>query len=385
MRHHRLIGRIVACAVLAWAGCGGLALERSLHHSAEDWPTFAMNSERTGSSPASLRPPLRVLWSQDIAGGVGPGSPVVMDSVVMLGTMRGDLYALHAGTGRTLGWINLGEAIYGSPAIERFVAVVALANTRASLVSYDFYSGSVRWKQSYGDIEMTPLQDENRIFVGNLQGLFFAVGVVDGAELWRFTLPDNTQLKGIRSSPALAGATLVFGADDGGIYALNAEDGALRWRAEAGAPVWAAPANAGDLVVVETLEGAVLALELSTGELRWRHQAGSPIQSGALIVRERAVVGTVGGTLMALELQSGRRLWETNTGAPLDAQVVAASGIGYVGTLGRELLAVDLTSGKILWRHTLSGRVKSAGAIAFGQLFVATDDRELVAFREDRQ
>jgi len=375
----------LALGALGWMGCGGLALERSLQSSPYDWPTFAMSSARTGWSPATLRPPLRAIWSQDIAGGVGPGSPVLIDSVVLLTNMRGDLYAIHAGTGKTLGWINLGEAIYGSPAVDRFVAVVALANTRASLVSYDFYSGSVRWRQSYGDIEMTPLKEENRIYVGNLQGIFFAVGTVEGNELWRFALPANTKFKGIRSSPALSNATVVFGADDGGLYALDARDGGLLWRAELGAPVWATPAIADDLVVVGTIEGTVAAIDLSSGELRWLHHAGAPVHAGALLAEGRAVIATLGGLLLALDLQSGRIVWETDAGSPLNAQMVAASKIGYVGTLRRELLAVELDSGQILWRQALGGRVKSAAALGAGQLFVATDDRELVAFQEVRE
>jgi outer membrane protein assembly factor BamB len=325
-----------------------------------------------------------VAWSQDIAGGVGPGSPVVIDSVVLLGTMRGDLYAIHSGTGQTLGWINLGEAIHGSPAVERFVAVVALANTQASLVSYDFYNGSVRWRRAYGDIEMTPLKVENRIYVGNLQGLFFAIETVEGNEIWHFALPDNTRLTGIRSSPALSGTTIVFGTDDGWVYALEAEDGSLIWRVQAGAPVWATPAIANGLVVVGTIDGEVVALELASGRLQWRYQAGSPVHAGALLDGNHAVIGTLGGSLRALEITTGQVVWETDAGGPINAQMVAASRTGYVGTLIREILAVDLDSGEILWRESLSGRVKSSAAVAGTQLFVATDDRVLVALREER-
>jgi len=369
---------------LAWTGCGGLALERSLQRSAEDWPGFGRDLQRTGASSQALRPPLRPAWSQDIAGGVGAGSPVVIDSVVLLGTMRGDLYALHAGTGKTLGWINLGEAIHGSPAVDRFLAVVALANTKASLVSYDFYEGTVRWRQALGDLESTPLQEDTSIYVGNLQGIFFCVASEDGRVRWHYSIEGNSQLKGIRSSAALSDGVVVFGADDGALYALNAHDGSLRWRSELGAPIWATPSISAQRVIVGTIEGIVAAVDLSTGAERWRTALGTPVYAGALLLDDRAVVGTLGGSLQALELDSGKELWKTDTGSPLNAQMVAASGIGYLGTLGRELLAVDLRSGEILWRETLAGRVKSAGAIAFGRLFVATDDRELVAFQEDR-
>jgi len=374
-----LIGTLCA------SGCGGLALEHSLRETGRDWPQFGMNGARTAWSSQKLRPPLRAAWSQDIAGGVGSGSPVVIDSTVLVGTMRGELYALHTGTGKTLGWISLGEAIHGSPVVERFVAVVALANTPASLVSYDIYSGTVRWTHAYGDIECTPVKDEDRIYVGNLQGMVFAVSTFDGSERWRYSLPDNHALKGIRSSPALAEGTVLFGADDGALYALDSETGSLRWRTEAGAPVWAAPAVAGDRVIASTIEGTVLACELSSGAVLWRRAAGAPVYAGALIANAIAVVGTLGGRILALDLATGATRWETDAGGPVNAQMVAASTIGYVGTLTRELLAVDLTGGTIVWRYTLSGRIKSSAALANGQLFVATDDRELVAFREDHQ
>ena len=40
----------------------------------------------------TITPPLTLAWDYDVTGGIGKGSPLVVDSVLLVGNMRGELH-----------------------------------------------------------------------------------------------------------------------------------------------------------------------------------------------------------------------------------------------------------------------------------------------------
>ncbi|HXX63531.1 MAG TPA: PQQ-binding-like beta-propeller repeat protein, partial [Bacteroidota bacterium] len=301
---------------LVAAGCGGLRMQRSLTpHQAEDWPTFARNNERSARAPDVLTPPLKLAWDADVSAGVGNGSPLIVDSIVFLGTLRGELYAVNSFTGKQIGSISLGDAIQGSPVINGNLAFVALANSRESLVAFDFVEGKVRWKKSYGDLEVTPLLLGRRLYFGNTAGVFFCAEGVTGDQKWRYEIPDNTTRKGIRSSAAACDSlSVVFGAEDGHLYCLDPATGALRWKHDTGAPVTASPLIIHGLVCAGNLGGRFVALDLSSGNLRWHAELGAYVYANAVPADGLVIVGDASGQLTAMHAEDGTRAWTSNLG-----------------------------------------------------------------------
>ena len=235
---------LVAVSLFYAAGCGGLKLADTLRTSPSDWPTFAGQESRTNATSEQIQPPLKLAWEYDISGGIGNGSPLVVDSVLLVGNLRGELYAISLVTGKRIGWVTLGDAIQGSPAIDHNTAIVAVSNSRESLISYNLIEGKPRWKHAYGDIEVSPLLHDQKIYVGNTQGMFHCVDQATGDQLWKFEIPKNTKRKGIRSSAATEGESVVFGAEDGAVYTMDAVSGKLLWSYQTGASVVSPPAIA---------------------------------------------------------------------------------------------------------------------------------------------
>ncbi|HYF37384.1 MAG TPA: PQQ-binding-like beta-propeller repeat protein, partial [Prosthecobacter sp.] len=58
-----------------------------------------------------------------------------------------------------------------------------------------------------------------------------------------------------------AGKTVIFGSDDGYLYALDTKDGKEAWSYEIGAPVKASPAVAGDYVIIGADDGVLYAFK----------------------------------------------------------------------------------------------------------------------------
>ncbi len=375
-----LVLNLSVCVLLLGAGCSSLRLPLALHTGELDTPTFARSALRVNALPVTVTPPLTLVWQYDISAATGPGSPLLVDSIVFVGNLRGELYALNLRTGKRIGWVSLGASIEGTPAIERDLAIVPLAGSHESLVAFDLVQGTVRWRASLGDIHTSPLVMDARVFVGNTQGTLFAVDKLTGVVLWRFELPRNIALKGIRSSPAGWLQHVVFGADDGAVYDLDPGTGILHWRYEVDGAIQAAPSIADSTAFVGTLRGTVYAIRLADGSLRWRRDAGSSVYAPPLIHSGLCIFGTTGGTVFALDQRTGAIAWSCDIHAPINSGVLAVNNALYVGTLRKELIAIDPANGTILWRETLSGRVKTAPIAGGNRVIVATDDRLIQAF-----
>jgi outer membrane protein assembly factor BamB len=380
MKSDRIVPALVVFLAIA-AGCSGLRLPDALIVSERDWPMPGKSESRTGATPEVVIPPLTLQWTQDITGGIGNGSPLVIDSIILVANLRGELYAIHAHTGKRLGWIDIAEAIQGTPAIDGNTAIVAASNTRESLIAFDLSSGKIQWRQPYGDLEVSPLLYQQRIYVGNTAGVFFAVDRGTGEEIWKFEIPDNTRLKGIRSSAAIFGGMVIFGAEDGAVYALDATSGALRWRSETDGSIVSTPCVDDETVFIGNLAGTLWAIDATSGSPRWKTPAGSSIYASPSSARGLVYVGTTKGMMLAIHDATGATSWKADLGSVINSAPVISGSVLYVGTLKKFLYALDAASGGILMKQEMPGRVKTSPAVARGRVVVATDERLILSFK----
>ncbi len=368
-------------ALLVFAACSGLRIPQPLNVDSADWPTFAKSENRANSTEEAIIPPLTLEWEFDITGGIGNGSPLVIDSVLLIGNLRGELYALNAYTGKRIGWVDLGEAIQGAPVIDGNVAIVAVSSSELSLIGFDLVEGKPRWRKEYGDIEASPLLYRQRVYVGNAEGEFFCVDPATGERIWKFEVPENVKRKGIRSSAAANSGMVVFGADDGALYALDWDSGQLRWKSSTDAGVVGSPCIAGDVVCAANLGGTVYGIDLESGARRWQVDAGSPIYASVSYAANKVFVGTTGGTMYALDAVSGAVIWMQQLGSVINSGAVIANDILYVGTLKKNLFGLKIDDGTIVVKQDVPGRIKTSPAVARGRLYVATDERLILAFK----
>jgi len=371
--------------LLSVEGCSGLRLPEAPRDSAFSIRTFATNTMRNNEVPAIPGPPLVLDWEEDLTAGFGEGAPLLVDSVLFLGNLRGELYALNAGTGKRFGWVTLGGAIHGAPVLVGNTAIVPLAGSRESLVAYDFLEGRILWRQELGDIHVSPLLLGSRVFVANTIGVVHCVSLDDGAPVWKFELPENKALKGIRSSPAGFGRSVFFGADDGFLYHLNAATGSQEWRFDAGASIQATPVLHEGRVYIGTLAGKLFAIADSTGRPEWSCDVGGSIYGTALVDSALVIVGTTAGDVIGLQRLTGKIMWKTELRAPVNSGILGAGEFVYAGTLRKDLVAIRRTTGEIVWRGTTGGRVKTTPTAGLGRLFVAGDNRVVQAFKEEKR
>jgi eukaryotic-like serine/threonine-protein kinase len=269
-------------------------------------------------------------------------SPAVTATRVFVGSGDGTLYALERATGRVVWRFDAGGPVHASPAVSGGLVVAATLPGR--IFALDEGSGRLRWS------------------------------VRTGAPL-----PLNTAPAGgwdmYASSPAVAGGTVVIGAGDGGIYALDLRTGRQRWRVQTRGRVRATPAVAGGMVVVGSFDGRVYALDLATGAERWVFRTVGDtldskkfgfdrraVQSSAAIADGMVFVGSRDGGLYGVDAATGAYRWRaTHRGSWVVGSPAVHEGSVYVGSSdGHFIHAVEARTGRELWRHETGANVLSS-------------------------
>lgn len=159
------------------------------------------------------------------------GTPVFLPSGdVAVGALDGGVYRLDALGFKLTRLFDAGSAVYASPLVtgDDATALIVLATQGGDVLAID-EAGPVRW----------------RFTAGNM----------------------------IRTTPALAGGALYFGANDRNAYALNVEDGRERWRFSWRNSFTATPLPAPGRVVLGDTQGRVFALDEATRAVAWLFDA----------------------------------------------------------------------------------------------------------------
>ena len=122
---------------------------------------------------------------------------------------------------------------------------------------------------------------------------------------------DEYELDGIYGEPVLDGEILYFGGYDGGVYAVNAEDGAFEWRFEADDPIIGGVAILDGVVYVGSIDEHLYALDAATGVELDSFVASGGIWGTPLIIEDTIYVADDGGKMHALDIETLEpALWE---------------------------------------------------------------------------
>ncbi|HET7840547.1 MAG TPA: PQQ-binding-like beta-propeller repeat protein, partial [Terriglobia bacterium] len=81
----------------------------------------------------------------------------------------------------------------------------------------------------------------------------------------------------VRSSAAVADATVYFGSDDGNLYAVELKSGKLKWKFATGGRVASSPAVVDGMVYFQSDDRTFYALEAATGKVAWRFRTGEDV------------------------------------------------------------------------------------------------------------
>lgn len=274
-----------------------------------------------------------------------------------------------------------------------------------------------------------PVIDDERLYFGADNGIFWALNQKDGTVAWKFQTLFGSKKKRILSTPALHNGTVYFGAYDGNVYALDAQTGTKKWIYMDADWVGSSPVVATDLNTVFVglefglwkKQGGIVALDAATGKKKWSHTIETLVHSSPAYspAYRTVIIGSAGGTINAYNAKTGAARWnfaakgamrrgfaldekrgvvcfgsedgciyalDIKTGAlkykiatmsAVDSTPLVHSGFLYVGSTDKRVYCIDLTNGSVKWAQWTGGRVFASPVMIEGSLFIGSNDGRL--------
>ena len=376
---------ILFCAVMPlcfsaffFLSCSSLKTPQELTESTASWQMFGKNCEHSSMSDIASTE-LKEIWEYDIGAGFGGFSPTVIEGIVFVATLKGEIYSLNLQNGDNDGSESFGGAIFSGPIIYDSLMIVVSSQSKNNSFAYQLITGKMIWMKNIGDVEAAPTLDRNALYVASVNGDLYKIDPVTGKEIFRKRFPAP-----IRVSPIVDDTMVVFGCDDGNIYAIGSNNGNEIWKYDAGTPVWCT-ASVSDLlpgglrIFVGTNGGKLLALT-EGGTLKFDFATGEKILSMPISDDKQIYLGCNDGNFYAINADNGALIWKIQTDAPIIASAAQTKNQIILGSFDGNLYVIDKSDGKVAQKIKLSGRVRTQPAIWKNYLVVGAEDSEIFGF-----
>ncbi len=162
------------------------------------------------------------------------------------------------------------------------------------LVSAPVTGGPTRGQDAVGSAASATIGPDGTVFVGANNSNFYAIAP-DGKLKWLYEA--ERELAGIWTTAALSAdnSTLYFGANKGGVYALAAADGKLKWQNKIFGSIYSSPAlDSKGMLYTGSTVGHVFGIDSATGQTVFDFDAGAAVWTapalradGSLVVADR--------------------------------------------------------------------------------------------------
>jgi outer membrane protein assembly factor BamB len=294
----------------------------------------------------------RERWQAD-AGSPISSTPAVARGLVIFGTRNGEFHALDARTGSSRWKLETGDLLdwdwgfegwdvyTSSPVVVDSIVVMGAGD--GVLYAAEVATGRVLWQfPTEGRIRSTPAVADGLVFTGSTDGVVYALELENGRERWRHETDgagmrseeQRVDRKSIIASPAIAHGTVYVGSRDGYMYALDRDTGDRKWRvSHEGSWAMSSPALLEDVLLAGTSDGRfVHAIDPTTGEERWRFVGVGYTWSSPSVVGGTVYIGDGGGYLRAIDRESGEERWSYRAGDGVYSSPIIANGVVLFGS-----------------------------------------------------
>ena len=219
-------------------------------------------------------------------------------------------------------------------------------------------------------IEFPPAVRDGLVVFGNNSGRVYALDADDGALRWA-----RRQKGEIAASPAITGDSVYMASMDGSLVRYGLA-GTRTWTfSTSGSPIESSPLVVGGLIYVGAHDGRLFAIDAETGRARWTFQAPAAIKGSAALAGRLVVVGDYAGEVHALDARSGAERWTYSGGVRFYGGPAVSGTTIVIGDVGGAVIALDARDGSERWRHSTGGAfVYSSPAIAGGTVFIGSYD-----------
>ena len=270
-----------------------------------------------------------------------------------------------------------------SSGVEAADGLVVVGSSKGQLYALDQATGEEKWTaQLSGAILAPSLIHAGRVISIANDGTVYAHEAATGKQAWTYNLPNvQFSLRGQAAPVPLDARNVLIASANAYIYALDAVSGAPKMQRRVAVTegrsdiqrlidIDGDPAVAGQFVVTTSYQGQVTVLDLVSQQVVWSEDASS-IQRPE-VKGNGVFVAQTDGKITAYEITTGNKLWENDQ--LLNRQLsnpVMLDGDLVVGDLDGVLHLLNPATGEITGRAKTSGEVRTLRVID-GQLYAAT-------------
>lgn len=266
-----------------------------------------------------------------------------------------------------------------------------------------------KWAQSFGKginkrdlLLAAPVVGNNSIFVMDTKGKVSAFNLESGKMLWENQLSANVggfkETKSRASGLAFDNNTLFATTGFGGVFAMNAQTGAPKWRKVMESPIRIAPTVTSNMLLVQTVDNRLYALDKTNGQEIWRFGVAhedTVIAGGASPAYDAednvVIAGFSNGEIVVLNATLGTPLWsqmlvsnkqarsttEINT---VGAYPIVEEGVIYAISNSDVMASFDMRTGDKLWEKEIGSMQNML--LAGDYLFVVSNKNILYALEK---
>ncbi len=269
---------------------------------------------------------------------------------------------------------------------------------------------SLKWQENFGDgtskrdyLIATPIVADNTVFGMDTNAIVTAFDIQDGKKLWSRKLkPQLRQDKDISlkgTGLAYYNGTVYAVTGFGGVFALDKNNGAVKWSYFSPTPIRVAPQVGNGKVFIQTINNVLYALDAKDGHEIWRYAAPSQdtVKVGGAVAAysvsaDVLIAGFSNGELRALKASTGSPLWgdylvssrknnSLDAISTISANPVISGDIVFAAGNNDLLVAIDLRTGQRIWERQIGST--NQPILAGKYLFLLANDNQLMAIQAD--
>jgi outer membrane protein assembly factor BamB len=229
-----------------------------------------------------------------------------------------------------------------------------------------------------------PVLWQDKVIVGTRTGALRAFDRKTGRTAWMQQLPGAIEADMLADDTELYAGTIT-----GGVYAIRAADGSIRWSHFARNEVLGTPVRYRDLIIFPTGGNQVMALHVTDGSWVWQFSGGEdPDMSirgvaGLTVDGDSIYTGFSNGTISKMDAATGKNQWterwpQDSRFEDIDSTPIVSNGRVYAIVYGARLLCLRAEDGGTVWTAQIQGH--EAPVLANDVLYVPMIDGTLQAF-----
>lgn len=224
-----------------------------------------------------------------------------------------------------------------------------------------------------GDPDNPQETNNGTVYVGNLDGNFYALDALTGEKKWVFKAG-----AAIQATATVWNNVLYISSWDKKLYALDPATGAKKW--ETGNDIklsqpFAAPMVSGSVIYYPG-ENHLYAIDVNTGAKKWEArnddvygwQASPTAENGFVYASIRGTGANAG--MYGLDPATGSKKWKGAKTYPTESSPAVADGIVYAGSELDGFNAYNATTGALIWTFDSGLIVNSSPTVSNGIVYI---------------